>query len=221
MPAITPCNLYLQTMSLTPDQRRAYFTAAVERVLGAWQAMRMITANAPPGVDGREIERWLPGATVQWVSENRDLEREEVMEFLDVALADAVQQNVSIEDGSLYQVAKKILRMQDVCSTSSQQVIEREMSKLPPLADVSGCQVVDSEEGNIRADPNAPMPSFGGGGMSSSSAGASASADTGIPGLNFASVSIDDDKKDKEAKKRPEKPTTDEDGWTTVPTRKK
>ncbi len=174
---------------LTPEQRQEFFRLAVQSVVGNWTALQMMVDNS--GV-GPAFVPWLVDATVQWFKDNRDLQYEEAEGFFEDIVINEFY--VSVEDGSLREVGRKVCQLYRLCSNAGRYTVEDKIKALPGISDREANMVVDSEWGNV-AGAAPPRPG------------------ERIPGLQ----SEEGAEQAPRRVPRP-KPETDEDGWTTVPT---
>merc|ERR550519_2790963 len=87
-------------MSETP------FHSAVDAIFQNWTALQLSVSQGSAGPQSADIARWMVSATVQWFSENKNLECDEVEDFL----TDIVNQefNVLIDDGSVTETSKLV-----------------------------------------------------------------------------------------------------------------
>jgi len=176
------------------------FHSAVDAVFQNWTALQFAVSQAAAGPQSADIAKWMVSATVQWFSENKNLQFEEVEDFL----VDIVNQefNVFIDDGSVTETSKLVCDFYRLCSsTSSRGDCEAELKRrlqALPKCDLSKCKVdeeaealedVDEEEENVEQNSN--------------------NADTTTTN---DSMDIDEQPKPEEQ---------DPDGWTVVPSRKK
>ncbi len=116
------------------------FVAAAAAVFDSWTALRMIVSGN--GSTGAAFADWLPDATAQWFSENKDLTPEEVEIFLEDMLAENF--NVGIEDGSLTEVSHRLCSLHSDCVLKSQEEVLSKLASVPKC-DLSRCQVKDDD----------------------------------------------------------------------------
>ena len=58
------------------------FHSAVEAIFQNWSALQLTVSQGAAGPESKDIAKWMVSATVQWFSENKDLECDEVEDFL-------------------------------------------------------------------------------------------------------------------------------------------
>ena len=106
-----------------------------------WTALQFAVDQGAAGPQSVDIAKWMVSATVQWFSENKDLEYDEVEDFL----ADIINQefNVLIDDGSVTETSKLVCDFYRLCSLSKEDCeaeIKRRLQALPKC-DLSKCKV--------------------------------------------------------------------------------
>ena len=117
------------------------FHSAVEAVFQNWTALQFAISQGAAGPQSADIAKWMVSATVQWFSENKNLEYDEVEDFL----ADIVNQefNVLIDDGSVTKKSKLVCDFYRLCSSSKEDweaEFKRRLQVLPKC-DLSKCKV--------------------------------------------------------------------------------
>ena len=117
------------------------FHSAVDAVFQNWTALQFAVDQAAAGPQSADIAKWMASATVQWFCENKNLEYDEVEDFL----ADIVNQefNVLIDDGSVTETSKLVCDFYRLCSSSREDCeaeIKRRLQALPKC-DLSKCKV--------------------------------------------------------------------------------
>jgi len=136
------------------------FHSAVDAVFQNWTALQFAVDQGAAGPQSADIAKWMVSATVQWFSENKNLENDEVEDFL----LDIVNRefNVLIDDNSVTEISKLVCDFYRLCSSTSSRgdceaEIKRRLQALPKC-DLSKCKVdngaealedVDEEEENI------------------------------------------------------------------------
>ncbi len=185
------------------SSREVYFHSAVNSVLSNWTALRMMVANNPSVGDA--FLPWLVDATVQWFGENRDLAPAEVEGFFEQVVVDEF--NVSVEDGSLSEVGRRVWELHGDCATLGEEALAAKISALPKgVEDLkASCRVADSAETVLQ----------GCDGVEAAAAAPVGPEEEEDEDDNSAM----DVEEDNSARRK--KPQTDEDGWTTVPSRRK
>merc|ERR1719357_1707343 len=102
-----PCHLlqYLVKCRQNKMSEISFYTA-VDSIYQNWTALQLIVSNGAAGPKSKDIAKWMVSATVQWFSENKDLECDEVEDFL----TDIITQefNVQFDDGSAAEVSKLV-----------------------------------------------------------------------------------------------------------------
>ena len=122
------------------------FHSAVDAVFQNWTALQLAVTQGAAGPQSANIAKWMVSATVQWFSENKNLEYDEVEDFL----ADIINQefNVLIDDGSVTETSKLVCDFYRLCSSSKEDCkaeIERRLQVLPKC-DLSKCKVDEGAE---------------------------------------------------------------------------
>ena len=94
------------------------FHSAVDAVFQNWMALQVAVAQDAAGPQSADIAKWMVSTTVQWFSENDNLEYDEVEDFL----AKIVNQefNVLIDDGSVSETSKLVCDFYRLCSSSKE-----------------------------------------------------------------------------------------------------
>ena len=122
------------------------FHSAVDAVFQNWTALQLAVTQGAAGPQSANIAKWMVSATVQWFSENKNLEYDEVEDFL----ADIINQefNVLIDDGSVTETSKLVCDFYRLCSSSKEDweaEFKRRLQVLPKC-DLSKCIVDKGEE---------------------------------------------------------------------------
>ena len=124
------------------------FHSAVDAVFQNWTALQFAVDQGAAGPQSADIAKWMVSATVQWFSENKNLEVDEVEDFL----VDIVNQefNVLIDDGSVGETSKLVCDFYRLCSSTSSRgeceaEIKRRLQALPKC-DLSKCKVDEGAE---------------------------------------------------------------------------
>ena len=115
------------------------FHSAVEAIFQNWSALQLTVSQGAAGSKSKDIAKWMVSATVQWFSENKDLECDEVEDFL----TDIITQefNVQFDDGSAAEVSKLVCEFYTLStSRSCENEFKRRFKELPKC-DLSKCQV--------------------------------------------------------------------------------
>lgn len=124
------------------DQKMAAsspFHSAVDAIFQNWTALQLAVSQGAAGPQSADKAKWMVSATVQWFSENKDLECYEVEDFL----ADVVNRefNVIIDDGSLTEISRLVCEFYRLSTTKNcQEEFQRRLQALPKC-DLSKCQV--------------------------------------------------------------------------------
>lgn len=125
------------------------FHAAVDAVLQNWTALQFAVSQGAGGAQSAAIAKWMVDATVQWFAENKDLDSDEVEDFL----LDIVNNefNVLIDDGSVSDVSKLICEFYrlDNSNAAGRAELTQKLEKMPKKCDLSSCKV--AEESNTVA----------------------------------------------------------------------
>jgi ERCC4-related helicase len=122
------------------------FHSAVDAVFQHWMALQVAVANDAAGPRSADIAKWMVSGTVQWFSKNKNLEYDEVEDFL----ANIVNKefNVLIDDGSVTETSKLVCDFYRLCSSSKENCeaeIKRCLQALPKC-DLSKCIVDNGAE---------------------------------------------------------------------------
>merc|ERR1712204_6385 len=137
------------------------FHSAVEAVFQNWTALQFAVSQAAAGPQSAAIAKWMVSATVQWFSENKDLEFDEVEDFL----LDIVNQefDVLIDDGSVTETSKLVCDFYRLCSGGDCEAELKSRLQALPKCDLSKCKVnegaealenVDEKEENVEPNSN-------------------------------------------------------------------
>ena len=125
------------------DQR---FKAAVEAILKNWTALQMAVAQNAAGAESKAIAAWMPEATTQWFSENKDLQADEVEDFL----SDIINQyfNILVQDGSAEETSKLICKFYALSNDSSvsEDKFKASLQTSLPKCDLSVFKIADDDE---------------------------------------------------------------------------
>lgn len=167
------------------------FRFAVDAILKNWDALQMVVSHGAAGPESAKIAAWMVDATVQWFGENKDLEPDEVADFLlDII---AKYYNVDVQDGSGRYIGRLICRFFSAATDTnkSDESFRNSLQKALPKCDLSVFKVTENgvqvaEEDNLAKD---------------------------MQELNFQ-----DEKKQENTNNEP---IVDEDGFTTVVSRRK
>mgnify|MGYP001219832459 CR=1 FL=1 len=136
------------------------FHSAVEAVFQNWTALQFAIRQGAAGPQSADIAKWMVSATVQWFSENKDLEFDEVEDFL----LDTVNQefDVLIDDDSATETSKLICEFYKLCSREDCEAELKSRLQALPKCDLSKCKVnegvevenVDEKEENVEPNSN-------------------------------------------------------------------
>jgi len=137
------------------------FHSAVEAVFQNWTALQFAIRQGAAGPQSADIAKWMVSATVQWFSENKDLEFDEVEDFL----LDTVNQefDVLIDDDSVTETSKLICDFYRLCSREDCEAELKSRLQALPKCDLSKCKVnegaealenVDEKEENVEPNSN-------------------------------------------------------------------
>ena len=82
------------------------FHSAVDAIFQNWTALQSAVHQGAAGPESVDIAKWMVSATEQWFNENKNLEYDEVEDFL----TDIVNQefNFIIDDGSVTKTSKLV-----------------------------------------------------------------------------------------------------------------
>jgi pre-rRNA-processing protein TSR2 len=111
------------------------FHSAVEAVFQNWTALQFATSQGAAGPQSADIAKWMVSATVQWFSENKNLEFDEVEDFL----LDIVNQefDVLIDDGSVTETSKLVCDFYRLCSRGDCEAELKSRLQALPKCDLS------------------------------------------------------------------------------------
>ena len=120
------------------------FHSAVEAVFQNWTALQFAISQGAAGPQSADIAKWMISATVQWFSENKNLEFDEVEDFL----LDIVNQefDVLIDDGSVTETSKLVCDFYSLCSRGDCEAELKRRLQALPKCDLSKCKVNEGAE---------------------------------------------------------------------------
>ena len=172
------------------------FHSAVEAVFQNWTALQFAISQGAAGPQSADIAKWMVLATVQWFSENKNLEFDEVEDFL----LDTVNQefDVLIDDGSVTETSKLICDFYRLCSRGDCEAELKSRLQALPKCDLSKCKVNEGAEALENVDEK---------------------EENVEPNSNNADTTTTNDNVGKDEQPKPEE--QDPDGWTMVKPRKK
>ena len=124
--------------SVPPNQYN--FHIAVDAIFKNWTGLQLAVRQGAAGPHSSAKGSWLVDATVQWFSENRNLEVYEVEEFLEDILNQEF--NLLVEDGSVNEVSKLVCEYFSHCNTLTEEEVVKRLKQLPKC-DLSTCKVED------------------------------------------------------------------------------
>ena len=128
------------------------FKAAVEAILKNWTALQMAVAQNAAGAESKAIAAWMPEATVQWFSENKDLQADEVEDFL----SDIINQyfNVLVQDGSTEETSKLICKFYALSKDKSvgEEKFKSTLQASLPKCDLSVFKIASDDETEAISD---------------------------------------------------------------------
>ena len=111
------------------DSGLKYFKVAIDAIFKNWTALQMLVKQGAGGPQSREKAEWMTGVTENWFYENKDLEVFEVSDFLDEIMINEF--TVSVDDGSLDDVARSICEFYAVCKSSDVETVMAKLQSLP------------------------------------------------------------------------------------------
>jgi pre-rRNA-processing protein TSR2 len=130
------------------------FHSAVEAVFQNWTALQFAISQGAAGPQSADIAKWMVSATVQWFSENKNLEFDEVEDFL----LDIVNQefDVLIDDGSVTETSKLVCDFYRLCSREDCEAELKSRLQTLPKCDLSKCKVIEGAESleNVESNSN-------------------------------------------------------------------
>jgi len=117
-----------------------YFKVAIDAIFQNWSALQLAVTQGAGGPQSKEKAEWMVGVMENWFYENKDLEDFEVADFLDEIMQNEF--TLSIDDGSLDDVARTVCEYFTICSSSDEADIKAKLQSLPKC-DLSKCQFKD------------------------------------------------------------------------------
>ena len=128
------------------------FHSAVDAVFQNWTSLQFAVDQGAAGHQSVDIAKWMVSTTVQWFSDNKNLENDEVEDFL----LDTINQefDVLIDDNSVTVISELVCDFYRLCSSTlsrgdCEAEIKRRLQALPKC-DLSKWKVdFDEEEENI------------------------------------------------------------------------
>ena len=157
---------------------------------------QLAVSQGAGGVNSSAIGAWLAEALITWFCENRNLESQEVAEFLETILNREL--NLIVEDGSTDEVGTLLCDFFGICSTKSEAEIIDKVRSLPKC-DLSRCRV-DKNDGDVLDDE---------------------SLDSERQNVEQDFNEMDIDEETPAAPRQPRFNPVDPDGWTTIVSKKK
>ncbi|XP_069738711.1 pre-rRNA-processing protein TSR2 homolog [Phaenicophaeus curvirostris] len=131
------------------EGREERFARGVCDLLGGWEALQGFGGPQSP-----EKAAWLPGAVLQFFTQNADLEQEEVEDFLAEVMDNEF--DTSVEDGSLQQVSRALLSLWGGPAQASPPPPSPPLC--PPRGWGGGQDQEEEEEAMECGDPSPPPP---------------------------------------------------------------
>ena len=183
------------TWTFISQMAAEHFGTAVDAIFANWPGLQLVINQNSLGQPKQVVAQWLVDSTVQWFSENKDLEQYEVEEFLDAVIDKEF--NCLMQDGSSRDTAAMLCEFYTLCfsSRTSDEDIRTKLRALPKC-DLSKCQVqVDDDDDGGVVDAPSPHPT----------------QQNGDTARGHNSGHQDMDVEDVASAE-----TTDPDGWTTV-----
>ena len=124
------------------------FRMAVEAILKNWSALQMVVTQGAAGPESANIAAWMVDATVQWFGENKDLQADEVEDFL----LDIINQyfNVLVQDGSAEEIGQLICSFFSAAAdkNTTDESFRTSLQKALPKCDLSVYKVPAEEDNN-------------------------------------------------------------------------
>ncbi|XP_062855289.1 pre-rRNA-processing protein TSR2 homolog [Trichomycterus rosablanca] len=115
-------------MATLTSSPREVFTEAVRVVLEAWPVLQIAVDNGFGGVYSQQKADWMVDAVQQYFHDNRDLEQDEVEDFLSELMNNEF--DTVVDDGSLPQVAQKMCVMFQQCQQGQLAKVKEHISQL-------------------------------------------------------------------------------------------
>lgn len=139
--------IFCSMTSVPPNQHN--FHIAVDAIFKNWTGLQLAVRQGAAGPYSSAKGSWLVDATVQWFSENKNLEVYEVEEFLEDILNQEF--NLIVEDGSVNEVSKLVCEYFSHCNTLTEEEVVKRLKQLPKC-DLSTCKVEDVDENDTNAE---------------------------------------------------------------------
>ena len=130
-----------------------HFRTAVDAIFANWPGLQLVIGHNSLGQPKHIVAQWLVDSTVQWFCDNKDLEKQEVEEFLDSVFDREF--SCLMQDGSTGETATMLCEFFTLChdSRTSEGEIMTKLRALPKC-DLSRCQVqVDDDDAAVDALP--------------------------------------------------------------------
>ena len=123
------------------------FKMAVEAIINNWTALQMGVDQNAAGPESKAIAAWIPNATVQWFSENKDLQPDEVEDFL-LDIINQYFKDFLIQDGSAEETSKLVCKFYTLANNRSvdDDSFKTSLQALVPKCDLSGCKIAEHED---------------------------------------------------------------------------
>ena len=119
------------------------FRIAVDAILKNWTALQLAVQQGAAGPHSQAVAAWMVDATVQWFSENKNLDNYEVEEFFEEILNREF--NLLVQDGSVKDTSRLICEYFALCNSNMTNESIQEKLRQLPKCDLSKCKV-DLEE---------------------------------------------------------------------------
>ncbi|XP_071961307.1 pre-rRNA-processing protein TSR2 homolog [Antedon mediterranea] len=124
-------------------EQKDIFYRGIEALLQGWTVLQLAVQHGFGGPYGREKAEWFVGAIWQWFQENDGIEPDELDEFLSEILN--TEFDTIAEDGSSYQICKKICDFFNLYKSGNHSSILREIQEVPK-ARLDGCTSAAGQE---------------------------------------------------------------------------
>ena len=123
------------------------FKMAVEAIINNWTALQMAVDQNAAGPESKAIAAWIPNATVQWFSENKDLQPDEVEDFL-LDIINQYFKDFLIQDGSAEETSKLICKFYSLAKDRSvdDDSFKTSLQASLPKCDLSVFKIADDED---------------------------------------------------------------------------
>jgi len=186
-------------MSTTPPP--SLFYRSISHALSSWTALATCVRAGAGGRDSAAKAEWLVGATEQWMTENQNVEPEELADFYQEVLWNEF--DTVVDDGSL-NVAKTICDYQTKIKRGLKADVESAIQEAPKLTLNVSIAPDDDDDSDDGVETNSGLTRNG---ISGTSGDDASSSNRTVGEEGAEEMDVDDQDKTEEI---------EDDGWTTV-----